>query len=96
MKTIEKTTSKIQKKKFESFAKQQRLFRQLKFLTKKQQTMINDELRNIEKLKRKKQKTIDLISIINVFSKFVIFVDDLKNFIFMSFLFFDEIFEFFF
>jgi hypothetical protein len=55
--------------------------------------MIDEKLRDIEKLKREKQKIVELISMINVFSKFVIFVDNSKIFISMSFLFFDEIFE---
>ena len=33
-----------------SYAKQQRLFRQIDFVEKKQQVMVDDEFRNIEKL----------------------------------------------
>ena len=63
----------------ESYAKQQRLFRQIDFVKKKQQVMVDGEFRNIEKLEHEEALAEsllpDFIFLIDVVSEqFVLFV----------------------
>ena len=47
---LKKQRQKLKEKLRETNAKQQRLLRQLNYLKKKQQTIMNDELKNLEKM----------------------------------------------
>ena len=60
-----------------SYAKQQRLFRQIDFVEKQQQVMVDSELRNIEKLKHEEALAEsllpDFIFLIDVVSEQLVF-----------------------
>ena len=73
----------------ESLAKQQRLFRQIDYVKKKQRVMMNEKLRNIEKLKKTKQHVVDkkIDSLIDVISKQIVFFNDFDEWFFTSFFF---------
>ena len=79
----------------ESFAKQQRLLRQIDYVKKKQRVMMNEKLRNIEKLKKTKHRVVDekVDSLIDVISKQIVFFNDLDEWYFISFFSFDDNFE---
>ena len=80
-----------------SLAKQQRLLRQIDYVKEKQRVIMNEELRNIEKLKKTKQHVVDknIDSLIDVTSKQIVFLNDFDEWFFTSFSFFDDSLEIF-
>jgi hypothetical protein len=65
----------------ELYAKQQKLLRQINVLKKKQRVMMNDELRNIEKLKRKKRHIVveNVAFLIDVIFEQIVLLNDFEK-----------------
>ena len=86
---LEEQRRKLKAELKESLAKQQRLLRQIDYVKEKQRVMMNEELRNIEKLKKTKQHVVDkkVDSLIDVTSKQIVFFNDFDEWFFTSLFF---------
>ena len=94
-KRLKKQRRKLKTELKESYARQQKLLRQINVLKKKQRVMINDELKNIEKLKREERHIVveNVIFLINVIFEQIVFLNDFEKWSFISLSFFDDSFE---